>query len=80
MQHYLFVMGSITHAIRGRDVLRAKGYRVFMERTPSQIDRLGCSYSLHLTGDADAARQILEQAGIRPKQVLERNAPNGKRE
>ena len=51
-----------------------------MERTPNQLDRLGCSYSLHLTGDADAARQILEQAGIRPKQVLEKTSPNGKRE
>ena len=73
MQQYLLVMGSITHAIRGRDILRAKGFQVYMERTPNQMDRLGCSYSLRVTGDGDKARQILEQAGVKPKQILSSN-------
>lgn len=73
MQQYLLVMGSITHAIRGRDLLRAKGYQVYMERTPNQMDRLGCSYSLRLTGDVTGAQQLLEQAGVRPKQILDHN-------
>ena len=35
------------------------------------MDRLGCSYSLRLTGDVTGAQQLLEQAGVRPKQVLD---------
>ncbi len=70
MKQYVLVMGSITHAMRGRDLLRRGGYQVFMQRTSNQIDRLGCSYSLHVKGELEEIMQALGRGGLRPKQVL----------
>ena len=72
MKQYVLVMGSITHAMRGRDLLRAKGYQAYMQRSSGQIDRLGCSYSLQVKGELEDIQRVLEQGGLHPKQVLVR--------
>ena len=65
MKKQLIMVSSITYAIRGRELLRAKGYRAYIERTPGNLDTAGCGYSIYVNGDADAAEQILRDAGIK---------------
>lgn len=65
MKKQLIMVSSITYAIKGRELLRAKGYRAYIERTPGNIDTAGCGYSIYVNGDADAAEQILRDAGIK---------------
>lgn len=65
MKKQLIMVSSITYAIKGRELLRAKGYRAYIERTPGNLDTAGCGYRIYVNGDADAAEQILRDAGIK---------------
>ena len=65
MKKQLIMVSSITYAIKGRELLRAKGYRAYIERTPGNLDTAECGYSIYVNGDADAAEQILRDAGIK---------------
>lgn len=58
-------VASITHAIRGRDLLRSNGYRAFIEKTPGKLDRAGCSYSITMQTEPDQAVALLTANGIK---------------
>lgn len=60
-----FITGSITYAIRGRDLLRKNGFKARIEKTPNHLDRVGCGYSIILEGDASQAEEILRSARIK---------------
>lgn len=65
MKKQLIMVSSITYAIKGREHLRGKGFKAYIERTPGNLDTAGCGYSIYVSGDADAAEQILKDAGIK---------------
>ncbi len=64
MGKYLIVTGTITYAIRGRDILRQKGYSANMEKTKSGLGH-GCGYSISVSGDIDKIKEILLNAGVK---------------
>lgn len=59
MDKQLIMVGSITYALKGRDLLRSMGYVAYVERTPSHLDRMGCGYSIYVQGDVQKASSIL---------------------
>lgn len=61
-------IGSVTYAIKGRDILRNNGFKVGIERKPSKNSG-GCGYSLKFTGDLQKAKDILTRHGIKFKDV-----------
>ena len=65
MSKYRFTTGTVTYAIKGRDLLRHHGYKVRMERVTSGIGKAGCGYSLVLEGDAEAAERLLRGADVK---------------
>ena len=72
MRSVLFVVGSITYAIKGRDLLRRNGYRDYVERAPADAEHLGCGYGIYVVEDAEEAQRLLQQAGIRIRRRMER--------
>lgn len=58
-------VGSVTYAMEGRDLLRSKGFKAYIRRTPYHGDRKGCGYSLEVDGDLSAAEAVLRQNGIK---------------
>ena len=40
------MVSSITHAIRGRDLLKQKGFKASIQKTPGGLDTAGCGYSI----------------------------------
>ena len=62
MKKQLIMVSSITYAIKGRELLRSKGYRAYIERTPRSLDTAGCGYSIYVSSDAE---EILRSAGIK---------------
>ncbi len=64
MKKQLIQVSSITYAIKGRDILKSKGIKAYVERTPADADRVGCGYSIYVKGDITAALDILKNAGI----------------
>ena len=69
MRSVLFVVGSITYAIKGRDLLRRNGYRAYVERAPADAEHLGCGYGIYVV---EEAQRLLQQAGIRIRRRMER--------
>ncbi len=59
-----FAVGSVTNAMRGRDLLAQNGITAHVGRArPNDVN--GCGYTVTVTKEADRARQLLQAAGIR---------------
>lgn len=65
MANYYIHVGSVTNAMRGKQLLEEQGIRAYLHRAlqPSAGD--GCGYSLLVTGDVKHAEQVLRQRGVR---------------
>jgi len=69
MKRYNIIVGTVTHAIKGRDILRKKGFRVSIKKASDESGS-GCSYAIVLEGnDIDSAVKILYKSGIIIKSV-----------
>ncbi len=64
MGKYQIVTGTITYAIRGRDILRKKGFATNMEKAKSSLGH-GCGYSISVSGDIEQIKDILINAGVK---------------
>ncbi|MBR6408194.1 MAG: DUF3343 domain-containing protein [Clostridia bacterium] len=61
-------VGSVTYAIKGRDILKSKGIKAYIDRTPKGQNRVGCGYSIYFDWDYSDAVRILTQSGVKIKQ------------
>lgn len=71
MKRYIISTGTITYAIKGRDLLRRHGYTAHIERRTAGLGSAGCGYNIILTGDAEAAKSLLSGAGIKINDINE---------
>ena len=62
---YVIVTGTVTFAIRGRDILRKNGIIATVERNSSGLGRLGCGYGIVVRGDIDKAVEILKNNSVK---------------
>ena len=62
---YVIVTGTVTYAIRGRDILRKNGIIAAVERNSSGLGRLGCGYGIVVRSDIDRAVDILNKNGVK---------------
>ncbi len=60
-------VGSVTYAIKGRDILRNKGYRAFLTRNPSPSGDEGCGYVIYVNNADDTCINILTKNNIKIK-------------
>jgi hypothetical protein len=60
MEKYIVITGTITYAIKGRDLLRRAGYKASIERVTSG-DRIGCGYGIFVFGNIKNIRDLLEE-------------------
>lgn len=65
MGHYVVSTGTITYAIKGRDLLRSLGYKAYVERRLSGIGSKGCGYVIVFEGNPEKAKAALSKAGIK---------------
>ena len=57
--------GTVTYAIKGRELLRRYGYKVKMERSSVTGSTNGCGYSLIINGDIKNAQELLRGADVK---------------
>ncbi len=62
--HHIHV-GSITNAMRGKQMLERQGIRTYIHRSSQPTDGDGCGYSLLVTTDVGQAERILRSGGVR---------------
>ena len=68
MKRYAITTGTVTYALKGRDILRKKGKKAWVERFTSSKNN-GCGYAVITEGDIDTAEQILRENGIRVLEI-----------
>lgn len=64
----IYAVGSVTNAMRGRELLAQNGIRAYVGRAEAN-ETNGCGYTLTVTGDHDRALRLLKTAGIRVRTV-----------
>lgn len=65
MQEYFIVIGSVTYAIKAKEILRKAGFQVRIEKISSDEKGIGCGYAVALKGDPYEAVEILKSKGIK---------------
>ena len=71
MANFYVHVGSVTNAMRGKQLLEEQGIRAYLHRSLQPTAGDGCGYSLLVTGDAAKADQILRQRGVRVIRITE---------
>lgn len=71
MNKIYIVVGSITNAMRGNEILLGYGIRSVIKRNQSFNKTMGCGYSLEVKEDGDKAVELLRQYNIRVRDVIE---------
>ncbi len=60
---------SITYAMKGRDLLKSRGFRCSIEKIHSET---GCGYGVYVPEHTDEAEALLRERGFRVLGRLER--------
>lgn len=69
MKKALFILSSITYAMKGRDLLNSKGIKSEIKRAPKNKALSGCGYGLLIHERVDEAAEILEEAQIKVLEI-----------
>lgn len=72
MKRYLIQVGTVTYAIKGRDLLRRKGFKADIERKNSD-KTYGCGYAISIVNDLQDAIRILKDNGVKILEIIEEN-------
>ena len=71
MKGYLITTGTVTYALKGRDILRKKGFKASVDKTSTNENNLGCGYSIKIYGDINNAERILRSNGVKILKISE---------
>ncbi|RKJ41331.1 DUF3343 domain-containing protein [Acutalibacter sp. 1XD8-33] len=73
MSKPIILVGSVTYAMKSRDLLFQRGIRAFVERVPP-TEASGCGYGVRVPQGADEAEQILRENKIKILGRIEQEA------
>ena len=68
MKETIIATGTITYAIKGRDLLKRAG---FSARIARDFGGSGCGYGISVSGDVNGAVELLRKAGIKLYEIKE---------
>ena len=71
MKRYAITTGTVTYAIKGRDLLRKNGFKTKIERRTTELSSAGCGYSVVFEGDLQKAEKLLNEAGVKILKINE---------
>lgn len=64
LSKYYIKIGSVTHAMKGRDILNSEGYRALVRRNSNPGKKDGCGYAIYLDGDLENAVSVLKSRNV----------------
>ena len=71
MKRYIIATGTVTYAIKGKELLRKKGFKVNVERITGKV-ALGCGYAIILYGNIVEAEKLLRENGVKILEISEK--------
>lgn len=57
-------VGSVTYAMKGRDLLQKNGYKAYLARNPQPASDEGCGYVIYVNNLDDRCIKLLKNNGI----------------
>lgn len=70
MKKTLWLVGSVTTAMRGRELLNLHGFHAYMEKLPRDLQNSGCGYGIYVTESPEKAEAFLLHSGFSIKKKL----------
>ncbi len=70
MKKYRINTGTVTYAIKGREVLRRKGYNAKVEKSQS-LNKNGCGYAIIVFGEISVIEPLLRNSGVKILDIQE---------
>lgn len=64
MENNLIMFGSVTLAMKSRNLLLKNNIKSGLVRTPIHLNKKSCGYSLYVPGNFEKALQIIRSNGI----------------
>lgn len=71
MKRYFIITGTVTYAIKCRDVLRRNGCHAELKRTSNTTGNVGCGYGVLSACDLSEIKRLLQANGIKYLQIRE---------
>lgn len=73
MQEYLIFTGTVTQALKGRDILRKKGIKAYVQKVSGNEKGMGCGYAIVIKDNIRLAEEMLIQNGIRMLKIIKKD-------
>lgn len=70
MSKYLIVTGTVTYAMKARDILNQHGFNAKIERVSSETKGVGCGYTVVINRDLDYALRLLKSHQVKVINVI----------
>lgn len=64
-------VGSVTYAMKGRNILQKNGYKAYLTRNPHPEEDEGCGYVIYVNNLDKKCFEILNRNGIRIKGTVD---------
>ncbi len=64
-------VASVTHAMKGRDLLQKNGYKAYLTRNPNPSEDDGCGYVIYVNNMDGKCFAVLKNGGIKIKGTVD---------
>ncbi len=71
MKRYIITTGTVTYAIKGKDILKRNGIKAKVDRIMSGKGSSGCGYAIIVENDFEKALELLKKSGIKILEINE---------
>lgn len=65
MQEHFIVTGSVTYAIKAKEILRRNGISASVEKITSTDSDIGCGYAVAIKENPEKAVEMLKSKGVK---------------
>lgn len=73
MKKYVIATGTVTHAIKGREILKKRGITAETERMKYGTENYGCGYGIVTGGNIDEIENLLKSNNVKILKILPLN-------
>lgn len=70
MERLFVATGTITYAMKGREILRQNGFSAELKRLSGNMKGFGCGYGISVRADKEKVEKLLEENGVRYLRIL----------
>ncbi len=64
-------VGSVTYAMKGRDLLQKNGYKAYLTRNPHPEEDEGCGYVIYVMNPDKKCFELLKRNNVKVKGVVD---------